>query len=162
MAGHLRKNEMNRMIKVLFILPLMLSFGFTSNENPKTAAIPITWKTLTDITYTRKFNQKEEMYFMYPTFGSKVAGLEGKTVAIKGYMIPVDETGEFYVISAKPMAECFFCGGSGPESLIELDFKKKGRRFKTDEIRTVKGVLKLNPDDVEHLNYILTSVEVVK
>ena len=124
--------------------------------------IAITWETLTDITYTRKFNKQEEMYFMYPTFGNKVKTLEGKTVSIKGYMIPVDETGEFYVISAKPMAQCFFCGGSGPESLIELEFRKKERRFKTDEIRTLKGVLKLNPEDVEHLNYILTSVEVVK
>ncbi len=133
--------------------------AFISNAGKEEVAI--TWDTLTDITYTRKFNKQEEMYFMYPTFGDKVKALQGKTVSIKGYMIPVDETGEMYVISAKPMAQCFFCGGSGPESLIELDFRKKGRRFKTDEIRTIKGVLKLNPEDVEHLNYILTAVEVV-
>lgn len=144
-------------------LVLLLAGGFTSvgalKEKEETE---ITWTTLTDITYTRKFNKKEEMYFMYPTFGSSVKKLEGKTVTIRGYMIPIDETGEYYVISAKPMAQCFFCGGSGPESLIELDFRKKGKRFKTDEIRTLRGVLKLNPEDVEHLNYILTSVEVVK
>lgn len=145
---------------ILLLLPLLVSTGFVLL--PEKGEIAITWKTLTDITYNRKFNQKEEMYFMYPVFGNSVKALEGKTVSIRGYMIPVDETGEYYVISAKPMAECFFCGGSGPESLIELDFKKKGRRFKTDEIRTVKGVLQLNENDVEHLNYILTSVEVVK
>ncbi len=147
----------NQFGKLPWILLLAISGAFVSRPE----VIAITWETLTDITYTRKFNKQEEMYFMYPTFGNKVKALEGKTVSIKGYMIPVDETGEFYVISAKPMAQCFFCGGSGPESLIELEFRKKGRRFKTDEIRTLKGVLKLNPEDVEHLNYILTGVEVV-
>ena len=152
---------MKTVFKVLFCIPAtVFLLGFIPAGNP--AEIAITWETLTDITYERKFNKQEEMYFMYPTFGNKVKALQGKVVSIKGYMIPVDETGEMYVISAKPMAQCFFCGGSGPESLIELDFKKKGRRFKTDEIRTVRGVLTLNGDDVEHLNYILTGVEVVK
>lgn len=149
---------MSKFWRVIPLSLLIFSTGFVLDKGE----VAITWETLTDITYTRKFNKQEEMYFMYPTFGNKVKSLAGKEVSIKGYMIPIDETGEFYVISAKPMAQCFFCGGSGPESLIELDFKKKNRRFKTDEIRTVKGILKLNPDDVEHLNYILTAVEVVK
>ena len=34
-------------------------------------------------------------------------------------------------------------------------------RFKTDEQHTVKGILQLNPADVEHLNYILKNAEVV-
>lgn len=149
--------------KVLFtvlaaVIITTTGFSFLDNRGETT----ITWKTLTDITYTRKFNEKEEMYFMYPVFGKSVKALEGTVVTIRGYMIPVDETGEHYVISAKPMAECFFCGGSGPESLIELSFKKKTRRFKTDEVRTVRGVLNLNDSDVEHLNYIMTEVEVVK
>ncbi len=152
--------KLGKQLKNLFLV-LLLGTGGAFVSGAGKEEIAITWETLTDITYTRKFNKQEEMYFMYPTFGNKVRMLEGKTVSIKGYMIPVDETGEFYVISAKPMAQCFFCGGSGPESLIELEFRKKGRRFKTDEIRTLKGVLKLNPEDVEHLNYILTSVEVV-
>ncbi|GAA4431464.1 hypothetical protein GCM10023091_02220 [Ravibacter arvi] len=150
-----------RVLSVVFFF-LVLN-GFTVSSFPvEKGETAITWETLTDVSYNRKFNQKEEMYFMYPTFGGKVRQLEGKVVTIRGYMIPVDETGEFYVISEKPMAQCFFCGGSGPESLIELDFRKKGRRFKTDEIRTLRGVLKLNAEDVEHLNYILTAVEVVK
>ena len=99
------------------------------------------------------------MYFLYPTFGPAVKSLEGKEVQIKGYMIPVDEN--IYVISSQPMAACFFCGGSGPESIIELQFSNKRQKFKTDEIRTVKGKLRLNPADIEHLNYILEGVQIV-
>ncbi|WP_200942790.1 hypothetical protein [Dyadobacter sp. Leaf189] len=59
------------------------------------------------------------------------------------------------------MASCFFCGGAGPESIIELQFKNKKQKFKTDAVKFVKGKLLLNPTDVEHLNYILTEAEVV-
>lgn len=151
-----------RIFNTLLSISVAVTFLTAFTVSADKGEVEITWQTLTDISYTKKFNPKEEMYFMYPVFGNSVKALEGKTVMIRGYMIPVDESGETYVISAKPMAQCFFCGGSGPESLIELSFRKQGRRFKTDEIRTVKGVLKLNDSDVEHLNYILTSAEVVK
>ena len=101
------------------------------------------------------------MHFLYPTFGQSVKQLEGKEVKIKGYLIPVDEEQNIYVISAQPMAMCFFCGGAGPESIMELQLKNKKQRFKTDEVRTIKGKLALNPTDIEHLNYILKNAEVV-
>jgi hypothetical protein len=41
-----------------------------------------------------------------------------------------------------------------------VNFKKKGLKFKTDEQRTIKGILKLNDKDIEHMNYILNYAEV--
>lgn len=134
-------------------LVLMLLSG--SLEAVKTSPIAINWKRLTDVKFTRKLNNVLSMYFLYPTFGPSVTALRGKEIQIKGYMIPVDEENNIYVISAQPMAMCFFCGGAGPESIIELQLRNKKQRFKTDEVRTVKGRLQLNPTDVEHLNYIL-------
>lgn len=52
------------------------------------------------------------------------------------------------------MASCFFCGGAGPETIIEVIFKKKPP-FKTDQIVEITGILELNADDVDHCNYIL-------
>jgi len=127
---------------------------------PPEKGILITWNTLADVKYQRRLNEEYDLYFMYPAFGAKVKSLEGKLIRIRGYMIPVDEYGRRYVISARPMAQCFFCGGAGPESLIELQLKKNGLRFKTDEIRTVTGILRLNGNDIDHLSYILTAVEV--
>lgn len=124
--------------------------------------LPITWKQLTDVQFTRKLNKEVSMYFLYPTFGPSVKALEGKEIQIKGYLIPVDDEANLYVISAQPMAMCFFCGGSGPESLIELEMKNKKTKFRTDEVRTVRGTLRLNPSDIAHLNYILKDVQVVK
>lgn len=121
----------------------------------------INWKKLSDVKFTRKLNKEVSMYFLYPTFGPDVLALKGKEIQIRGYIIPVDENENIYVISAQPMASCFFCGGSGPESIMELQFKNRKEKFKTDEIRTIKGTLLLNPGDIEHLNYILKNATVV-
>ena len=56
------------------------------------------------------------------------------------------------------MASCFFCGASGPESVIEINFKSVPP-FKTDQIVTITGVLELNKYDVDHFNYILNNAE---
>lgn len=101
------------------------------------------------------------MFFLYPEFGDKVKALEGKEIEIRGYMIPVNLTENVYVLSAYPIAACFFCGSSGPESIIQLKLKQP-RRFMTDEIWTVKGILKLNADNLEELNYILQHTEPVR
>jgi hypothetical protein len=127
-----------------------------------TAPVAITWKQLSDVRFARKFNKELSMYFLYPTFGPTVRQLEGKQIQIRGYMIPVDPDANIYVISAQPMSMCFFCGGAGPESIAELQFRNKGLRFKTDAVKTVRGRLKLNGEDVEHLNYILEGAEVVE
>ena len=144
-------------MKRLAILCIPL-FAFTFRAEP----LQIDWKRLRDVRFTRKFNQELSMYFLYPTFGPSVNALQGKEVSIRGYMIPVDENDDIYVISAKPMAACFFCGGAGPESIIELQFRKKKQRFRTDEVLTVRGKLALNANDVDHLNYILKDAEVVE
>ena len=56
------------------------------------------------------------------------------------------------------MASCFFCGASGPESVIEINFKSVPP-FKTDQVVTITGVLELNKYDVDHFNYILNKAE---
>lgn len=87
--------------------------------------------------------------------------MEGKEVEIRGYMIPVNPNENIYVLSAQPMAACFFCGGSGPESIIQLKLKNH-KRFATDKIWTVRGTLRLNEDNIEELNYILQGTEFIR
>lgn len=140
---------------LILLIPLM---AFTIRTEP----LQISWKRLMDVRFTRRLNKELSMYFLYPTFGPSVNALQGKDVSIRGYMIPVDPNDDIYVVSAKPMAACFFCGGSGPESIMELQFRKKKQRFRTDEVRTIRGKLTLNANDVDHLNYILKDAEVIE
>ena len=78
---------------------------------------------------------------------------------ISGYVLPMDVSGEAYVLSAFPFASCFFCGGAGQESVVELRLKNFSQSFETDEFLSFTGVLKLNKEELE-LNYILDVAEV--
>lgn len=115
----------------------------------------LTWATLTDVTFKDVYIKEQDMYYWKPTFGPSVRALEGKEVYITGYVIPVDYDENFYVISRYPYANCYFCGGGGPESVVDLRFAGKNRTYKTDERLTFKGKLKLNATDIYQMNYIL-------
>ncbi len=143
---------MRNIFAAIFCLSL---FGFTADEPQK-----ISWEVLKDVTFKKKWYEKESIFMLYPTFGPNVKKVENKTVLIKGYMVPVDPESNQYVLSAYPYSMCFFCGGAGPESVMGLKLKKT-QRFKTDDIHVFKGKLELNANDVFELNYILTDAEVV-
>lgn len=133
-------------------------FILSSVQNP----IEVSWKTLGDVKYEKKWDDKEGMYILYPDFGQSVKKLEGKLIKISGYVIPVDYNENYYVLSAYPYSACFFCGGAGPESVISLKFKKKSEKFKTDTRLEVIGILELNNTDIYEMNYILRDAEKVK
>jgi len=120
----------------------------------------ITWEDLKDVKFSRKFVKEEDMYFLFPAFGEKVKKLNGQALQIKGYMIPVDPEDKIYVLSARPMASCFFCGAAGPETIIQLNLKNR-KKFRTDEIWTVRGRFRLNAENLDECNYVLDECEPV-
>lgn len=115
----------------------------------------LTWRTLSDVEFKDVYIEELDAYYWKPTFGPSVKAAEGKEVFITGYVIPVDYDADFYVLSRYPFANCYFCGGAGPESVVDLRFPAKTRAYKTDERLTFKGKLRLNADDVYQMNYIL-------
>lgn len=116
----------------------------------------VTWEDLSKVKFTEKYFPERGEAFLHPTFSPSVKALEGKLISVTGYFLNIDPKGKLYILSKGPMASCFFCGASGPETAMELQFSKK-QPYTTDTILTVTGVLKLNDSDVEHFNYILTN-----
>ena len=148
---------MKNFINYLIISVLALSLAsFKFMEEPE----KISWETLRDVSFKKKWNTEEKMFVLYPSFGQKVSAMKDKEVSLTGYMIPVDIDANYYVLSANPYSACFFCGQAGPESVVSVKFKKITKRFNTDDRVTVKGILKLNADDINDLNYILEKAEV--
>ena len=116
----------------------------------------LTWKDLTDVEFKDVYIDELDAYYWKPIFGPTVKDLEGGSFFITGYVIPVDIDEDFYVLSRYPFANCFFCGGAGPETVIDLQFEGHSpREYATDERLTFAGKLKLNADDVYQMNYIL-------
>lgn len=131
------------------------NFGFQKAISAK----EITWQMLSDVVFEEKYIDEMEDYYFYPKFSKSVLSLENQFISITGYVIPVDIEAGLYVLSSNPYSSCFFCGGGGPETVMELNFKNQNRRFKTDERLAFKGKLKLNSEDYYRLNYILEEAE---
>jgi len=135
-------------IILLIVLFILTTSNICSQEK-------LTWDDLTDVKFSNVYSAKYGEFFMKPKFGPTVESYQGKRIRIKGYFLDFSiEEDEFYMISKNPRASCFFCGGAGPESVMEIIFKQKPS-LKTDQIVEVTGVLELNVDDVDHCNYIL-------
>ncbi len=116
----------------------------------------LTWEKLSDVSFDLVWFEEHQSKFMVPRFGSTPNSFKNKKVKIKGYVIPVDATKNHYVVSKVPMAMCFFCGGSGSETIVELEMKKGfSKRYNTDDVKTFQGILTLNTKDVMHFIYIL-------
>jgi hypothetical protein len=139
-----------------FLLAFSLGLGATVHS-------PDIWALLSKTRFVEKLNREFGMYFLYPIFPDELKALEGKSLEVTGFYIPLDvSTSDFAVLSKFPNAECFFCGGAGPESIVVAYLKKKPtKRIKVDEIITIKGKLKLNDTDIDELNFILLDAEII-
>lgn len=121
------------------------------------------WELFSTTKFTEKFNRTHGLYFYYPNFTAQLKALEGKPVELQGFYIPLDlKQNTTIILSKYPMAECFFCGGSGPESVALAHLKiPPSRNLKMDQIIKVRGILQLNADDVEEMTFILKNAEII-
>ena len=138
------------------LLILILSFFIITTYSQT----EIDWGTLADVEFTDVYMEEVDEYFLYPHFGSSVRELAGQEVLIRGFVLAIDPTDNYYILSKGPFSSCFFCGVGGPETIIELEMKSKKEIFIMDEVATLKGTPKLNSDDIYHCNYILQDAEV--
>ena len=121
-----------------------------------------TWALFAKTKFDPKYYDKIQEYLFYPTFPADLKALEGKEITIEGYYVPfAPEDGKYIIISKFPMSQCFFCGGAGPESIAEVNFAKPQSKFQVDDLLMVKGKLKLNTDDMDHVNFILVDAILV-
>lgn len=143
-------------MKRLLIVFLWLSTlsGFAQSKDP--------WNDFAKTKFEPKYYEKIGEYLFYPNFTPELKSLEGKEITIQGFYVPfAPEDGSYIIISKYPMSQCFFCGGGGPESVAEVSFAKMSSKFQVDDLITVKGVLKLNASDVEHVNFIIEKAVLV-
>lgn len=122
-----------------------------------------TWNVFAKTRFEPKFDEKLGEYLFYPTFTDELKKLEGKEITLEGFFVPfAPEDDDYIIVSKFPMSQCFFCGGGGPESVAEVNFAKDPGRFQVDDLITVRGKLKLNSDDLDHINFILTDAVLIR
>jgi hypothetical protein len=113
------------------------------------------WKILSEVRFETKPAGEEGYEMDVPRFSDRLKSYNGKKIALKGYLIPLSEMGgkQAYMLSSLPFNSCYFCGGAGPETVIEIETKQT-ISFTTNQI-VMEGVFVLNDKDLDHHMYIL-------
>ena len=120
----------------------------------------IDWQVLSDVTFHQVYVEDFGYEIDSAAFGPIVRSYEGKDVMVRGYMIPLDALGTSYALSRNPNATCFFCGGAGPETVIQLNLRPSAiRRYGMDAILVFRGKLTLHPKNAEQFTYVLEGAE---
>jgi len=160
---------------IIFSLISSIAFSQTENEDLKNTFEDAdvvespaedkkdnVWKTLAKITYKKEFDEFLGFKIDVPVFADAVKVLEGQEVEVKGYIIPVEgyESHTEFIFSAFPYNMCFFCGGAGPETVMEVEASEPIEY--TSEQVILKGIIRLNDADINRLMYLLEDATWVK
>ncbi|MEM7296852.1 MAG: hypothetical protein AAF391_01135 [Bacteroidota bacterium] len=138
-----------------YIQTIFLAFLFSSSQLTG-------WDLLSTVEIERGYDDFMGSEVDQPKFSEQLELREGKVIVLEGFIIPLQQTGiqDYFVLSRFPYQSCFFCGGAGPETVVEV---YSDRQFKyTDERVRVTGKLRLNRDNPLHLFYVMDDCDVVK
>ncbi|HTJ51009.1 MAG TPA: hypothetical protein VL443_16220 [Cyclobacteriaceae bacterium] len=150
------KSEKEKFMKAILAITFIFCFPVFAQSNEVDG-----WPIFARVKFTPKLFKKSNEYFLVPFFDQRIRSLEGTEIILKGYHIPFDLPKDQLIISKNAYASCFFCGGAGPESVAEVILKSKAPKLKVDQIISVKGKLKLNDKDINHMNFILVDAEII-
>lgn len=121
------------------------------------------WEVFLKLQYKSRLDPKTNDIVYDNAFSEDMKKYDGQEITIQGHLIPLEEAGDnmsSMMLSAYPFQSCFFCGGAGPESVMEV-FPKKKFPYK-EGVVTMKGKLKLNYNDPLKLPYALKNAVLVE
>jgi hypothetical protein len=158
------KNLVKYSLFVLYVSVLFLTFIFNSNLslNQISQQTNTIWKILATVKISQQKDKTGKYDVSIPTFPPDLQKLHNTTIEIKGYIIPLQELRKHneFVLSRYPYSLCYFCGGAGIETVIEVK-TTKSIKFTEDAIM-LRGILKLNATNPNQLLYVLEQAEEIK
>lgn len=119
------------------------------------------WKKLEAVAF-ETVETKEGYPMDVAAFGEAVKALEGSTIRLKGYIIPLEELRgqKYFIFSRYPFNLCYFCGAAGPETIIEVRSQKE-IPF-TEDLIELEGRFETNATDPDHMMYLLKDAHQLK
>ena len=160
-------SDLYRLIQIMTLRHLLLitflaAIVVTPDIEAQSATTESLWKTLAKITYKKEYDDFLGFKIDKPVFSPEIKALDGKEVTVKGFIIPVEgyKGHKEFIFSAFPYSMCFFCGGAGPESVMEVTAIEP-IEYSAESV-TLKGKLHLNSDDVNKLMFALSEARLVK
>ncbi|MFT5602080.1 MAG: hypothetical protein ACI9N1_002330 [Flavobacteriales bacterium] len=136
-------------------LPISILFinliGFSQTE--------ITWEDLKIDSFAEAWNEEYQAVHLSPIFNEKTKELDGKSIHITGFVVPIDTIGHYYVLSESKFnnTNCFMVYSD--ESInLQIKFDVSPKMY---DIITVSGILEINKDEINQLNYILKDAKII-
>lgn len=135
-----------------FLLNVALFAQVEQDEVEPTSA----WQTLGKVTFKKQYDDLLGFKIDIPVFSETVRAIDGDEITLRGYIVPTQgyKSHNEFVFSAFPYNMCFFCGGAGPETVIEV-VTVEAIEYTADPI-VIKGKLALNDEDPNRLMYALS------
>ena len=156
---------MKKLFTFLFFGILLNIAAFTQGEinvNVEDDAPTSAWQTLGKITFKKQYDDLLGFKIDIPVFSDDVRAIDGEEITLRGYIVPTQgyKSHNEFVFSAFPYNMCFFCGGAGPETVIEV-VTVEAIEYTADPI-TIKGKLALNDEDPNRLMYALSGATLLE
>lgn len=144
--------------KLLLVFSILWSSQMVAAQETSNNSM---WKTLAKITYKKEYDEFLGFKIDKPVFSEPIQKLQGKEITIKGYIIPVEgyKSHKEFIFSAFPYNMCFFCGGAGPETVMEV-LAAEPVKYTADPV-TLTGTLILNADDINSLMYKIEGAKII-
>lgn len=145
---------MKRYLQRFLILSIILLSGLQIQAQN-------TWVTLSKVTYKKQFDEMMGMEVKTPEYSEDIIALQGKTVDVEGYIIPLkgERAQSHFMFSAYPYAMCYFCGGAGPETVMQVFMEGEEKIEYTSKKIKLKGKLTMSYGDVNNMMYTLSKAE---
>jgi len=121
------------------------------------------WHLLAQVELNKSFDPEFGIETMIPTISKSTSEMNGQTVMLKGYIIPLTGKVEqsHFMFSKFPQNMCFFCGKAGPETAIQV-FMKDGKKLAfTSEKIILQGRLIIHNDNSSGLLYTMEDGEII-
>lgn len=123
--------------------------------NPDT----LSWKLLGEIKFLKK-QDKTYGEVQFPLINTKLKQTQKKRIVMSGFIVPIDN--KSYALSKNVFASCFFCGKSGPETIMGIKFRGGNPKLRTDQYVTLEGTFRYNDANVDDWIYHIEDAVIVK
>lgn len=135
--------------------------GFSVNFNNLSVGNPdtLTWKLLGEIKFLKK-QDKTYGEVQFPLINTKLKQTQKKRIVMSGFIVPIDN--KSYALSKNVFASCFFCGKSGPETIMGIKFRGGNPKLRTDQYVTLEGTFRYNDANVDDWIYHIEDAVIVK
>ena len=113
------------------------------------------WPILSGVKYKKVSDPLLGYEVDYPVSNDEIKSIEGRRVKVRGFIVPTNgyKSSREFVLSALPVKSCYFCGGAGPETVIEI--RARQDIPVTAERVELEGRFRLNSADLNRLMFQL-------